>query len=274
MKNGEVYYIDDVMMGTPSTGTQVDLPITFDDPMVDYKPVSFGDMMDSIQVDPTDPNNMVMGQTKSAAAQTWAGTTMGGDGLATAIPFDADNNLMSARVWSPDSGTPVLLKVEDKTDGSISVENMQYTTVAGGWSTLVFDFTSNQPGTPAIDYTKTYDLISIFPNFLVAGAGETYYIDDVEFIGSNIGLDEAAWVNNLQVSPNPSNGIVKLAANLTNTTETSITVTDLNGRVIYATSVNGNTLDETIDLSDVANGLYLVAISSKYGTQVEKIVKQ
>jgi hypothetical protein len=217
---------------------------------------------------------MVMGQTKPTTAQTWAGTTMGNGGLATAIPFDADNNLMSARVWSPDSGTPVLLKVEDATDGAISVENLQYTTVAGGWSTLVFDFTSNEPGTPAIDYAQTYDKISIFPNFGNAGTGSTYYVDDVEFLGSNIGIDETPWVANLQVSPNPSNGIVKLSANLTYTTETSITVTDLNGRVIYSTSVNGNTLDETIDLSDVANGLYLVAINSKYGTQVEKIVKQ
>jgi len=161
--------------------SQVDLPITFDDLSVNYNPISFGGAVDSIKVDPTDPTNMVLRQDKPAGAQPWAGTTLGGSGLANAVPFAAGSTTMNARIWSPDAGTPVLLKVEDVTDPTISVETFAYTTQAGTWETLNFDFSNQAPGTSPIDLTKTYDKISVFCDFLNTAAGKTFYVDDVQF---------------------------------------------------------------------------------------------
>ncbi|MEL6864790.1 MAG: hypothetical protein AAFP19_10235, partial [Bacteroidota bacterium] len=165
---------------------QVDLPITFEDMSVDYSLEDFGGNTSSIVTDPTDPNNIVGQAVKSDMAELWAGTTMGKDGLANPIPFTASDTKMSVRVWSPDAGIPIRVKVEDASNAGISVETEANTTMTGAWETLEFDFTNQAPGTAAINVANTYNKLSIFFNFGTTGvdAGEkTYYWDDVQFIG-------------------------------------------------------------------------------------------
>ena len=91
-------------------------------------------------------------------------------------------------VYSPVSGVLVRLKAEDHTDPTHSVETELTTTTSGEWETMTFDFSNEATGTAAINYTYTYDMLSIFYNFGVDGAtaGEqTYYCDDVEFGGES-----------------------------------------------------------------------------------------
>jgi hypothetical protein len=68
-------------------------------------------------------------------------------------------------VYSPDAGIPVRLKVEDRTDNTISVETEATTTVANAWETLTFDFSTPAAGTAALNLANTYDKASIFFNF-------------------------------------------------------------------------------------------------------------
>jgi hypothetical protein len=144
----------------------------------------FGNNVSTMIVDPTLPTNMVMEVVKPITAPVWAGTTISTPlGFASVIPFTATETKMSVRVWSPDAGIPILLKAEDNTNGAISVETETMTTVAGQWETLVFDFSNEAAGTPALDLTNTYDLASIFFNFGTDGAtagSKTYYFDDVQ----------------------------------------------------------------------------------------------
>ena len=181
----KTYYFDDVMFGQPPvTLAQIDLPVTFEDPLVDYTMSDFGNNVSTMIVDPTLPTNMVMEVVKPITAPVWAGTTISTPlGFASVIPFTATETKMSVRVWSPDAGIPILLKAEDNTNGAISVETETMTTVAGQWETLVFDFSNEAAGTPALDLTNTYDLASIFFNFGTGGAtagSKTYYFDDVQ----------------------------------------------------------------------------------------------
>jgi hypothetical protein len=170
--------------------TQMSLPVTFDSATVSYGLLGFGGAEDStIVADPTDATNTVAQVVKSATAEVWAGTTLTEDGtlgFASAIPFDAANTRMTVRVWSPDAGIQVRLKVEDHTNAGVSVETEATTTAASAWETLTFDFANAAPGTAALVLTNTYDKASIFFNFGVAGAtagAKTYYFDDVVFIG-------------------------------------------------------------------------------------------
>ena len=94
---------------------------------------------------------------------------------------------MSVRVWSPDAGIQVRLKVEDAADPTKSVETEATTTVANAWETLTFDFANQAAGTAALNLAYTYNKISIFFNFGVTGAvagAKTYYFDDVAFGGT------------------------------------------------------------------------------------------
>ncbi len=185
------FYFDDVEgpeygAGGP-TPDPISLPVTFDDDELNYGLIDFGGTYSEIVVDPTNADNKVAKTIKTDAAETWAGTTVGGNvGFTTPIPFTEDQTLMTVAVWSPDAGIPVRLKVEDAGDPTKSVETEAMTTLAEQWETLIFDFSNEAPGTAEINFSYNYNKASIFFNFGTPGsvAGEkTYYWDDMDFAG-------------------------------------------------------------------------------------------
>jgi hypothetical protein len=101
-------------------------------------------------------------------------------GLAKAIPLKAGATTMQARVYSPAAGITVKLKVEDRTNGNIAVETDAVTTVANAWEVLEFNFANQSAGTPALNFSNTYDKASIFFDFGVNGSGKVFYCDDVK----------------------------------------------------------------------------------------------
>ena len=177
-----------------SAQNQMDLPVTFDDTTVDYGLISFEGAASAIEADPEDANNMVARVLKDAAAQAVAGTTVTAEaelGFLNPIPFTTSATTMTVRVWSPDAGIPVRLKVENHNDPGQSVETEAMTTVAGAWETLTFNFANQATGTAAINLAFNYDKATIFFNFGVTGetAGEkNYYFDDMAFgVGNDDG---------------------------------------------------------------------------------------
>lgn len=171
--------------------TQMNLPVTFDIPWINYGVVGFGGAdASSIEIDPTNPSNKVAKVIKSATAELWAGTTItatvGGvqTGFASKIPFTETQKKMNVRVWSPHAGIVVRLKAEDYQDPTKSVETDVTNTVANNWEILTFDFGNQASGTAPLNLSYYYNKVSIFFNFGVTGAaaGErTYYFDDVKF---------------------------------------------------------------------------------------------
>ncbi len=162
-----------------------DMPLNFDSTNVTYTLTDFGGNTSSVVVDPVVSTNKVAKVIKSNTAEVWAGTTMGGtSGFATAIAFNSSRTIIRMRVYSPDSGIAVRLKVEDPNDAGKSVETEARTTASNTWQTLTFNFINNASGTAAINYTYTYKKASVFFNFGVSGSSagtKTYYFDDVVF---------------------------------------------------------------------------------------------
>jgi hypothetical protein len=172
-----------------STGpflTQMNLPVTFEGNTVDYGVIGFeGAEASTIVTDPTNSSNTVVKVIKSASAQPWAGTTITAAaalGLASPVPFSSTNTSMSLKVWSPDAGIQVRLKVENHSNVNQSVETEATTTVANGWQTLVFNFANQASGTAALNLAYSLDKASVFMNFSVPGSSvgeKTYYFDDL-----------------------------------------------------------------------------------------------
>jgi len=172
-----------------STGpslTQMNLPVTFEGNTVDYGVIGFeGAEASTIVTDPTNSSNTVVKVIKSASAQPWAGTTITAAaalGLASPVPFSASSTSMTLKVWSPDAGIQVRLKVENHSNPTQSVETEATTTVANGWQTLVFNFANQAPGTAALNLAYSLDKASVFMNFSVPGSSvgeKTYYFDDL-----------------------------------------------------------------------------------------------
>jgi beta-glucanase (GH16 family) len=183
------YIFDDLTFagGTPPPPATWNL-ITFDDPAVVYTLTGFGGADDSsIVFDPAGGTNKAAKVVKSATAELWAGTTVstGANFSVPTLPFTASSTKMTVRVYSPDAGIQVRLKVEDALDPTKSVETEATTTLANTWETLTFDFANQAAGTAALNLAYTYNKVSIFFNFGVTGAmagAKTYYFDDVVFM--------------------------------------------------------------------------------------------
>ncbi|MEK0413195.1 MAG: hypothetical protein RL070_683 [Bacteroidota bacterium] len=180
------FYMDDIRLTDAMPNSRIDLPVTFDEPGVNYTVTDFGNNQTVDAVDPTNPNNKVKRTTKVNGAETWAGTTIGTNtGFATAIPLTASSSQMSVRVYSPAAGIRVLLKVEDHTNNQRSVETFATTTMAGEWETLIFDFNNQAPGTAAFNPNFTYTMASIFFDFGNTGNGKVFFWDDVRKLSNN-----------------------------------------------------------------------------------------
>jgi len=167
--------------------------VDFEDSTVNYTMSDFGGNMSSLVTDPFASNNMVIEIIKTNQAATWAGTTIGTpSGFATNIPFSLTNSVMTVKVWSPQAGIPIRLKVEDSNDNTHTCETETNTTISG-WQVLEFDFINQAPGTEflstGLENGWTYNMASIFFNFGTEGAGETYYFDDVQMCNNGDCID-------------------------------------------------------------------------------------
>lgn len=269
----KTYYWDDVtFMTSGPTKMQINLPVTFEDTMVDYTLTDFGDMTSSIVADPAGGMNMVAKSTKVASSPVWAGVTAGTPfGFKDAIPFTMTETKMTVRVYSPDADVPVRLKVEDAGDPTKSCETEVKTTKSNEWEDLVFDFSNHVDGTAALNLSNTYNKASIFFNFGTDGAtaGEkTYHWDDMMF-----GEPKNTSVSDLNIEgisfyPNPVNNVLNIQ-----TTEVikHIAVTNNVGQVVATYDVNS--ANTQVDMTELTSGLYVFVVETTSTTHTFKATK-
>jgi hypothetical protein len=258
-------------------GAQIDLPVTFEDPNVNYTITDFEGNLSFLVTDPTNPNNNVAQIVKNLQAGSSAGTTIGTPaGFATDIPLTLTDSKMSVKVWSPDANIPVRLKVEDSNDPTHTCETEALTTVAGAWETLVFDFTNEAPGTAALSFGLsngwTYNMASIFFNFGTDGqtAGEkTYYFDDVAFGTGFTSTTTVFEVEGIDVFPNPTSDQWTITSEKTNIKQ--VEIFDLQGKQLRTFLSN---LDKiVIDATQFSNGIYLAKVYTDLGVKTIKLLK-
>ena len=257
-------------------GFQLDLPVDFEGSDVNYTTTDFGGNSSSLVIDPTDPNNMVIKAIKTDQAATWAGTTIGTPaGFATNIPLTLTDSKMSVRVWSPEAGTPIRLKVENSNDPTQTCETEINTTLAGEWEVMEFDFLNQAPGTQTLEiglgFGWTYNMASIFFNFGTEGntVGEkTYYFDDVYFGEFIVGTNDLE-LQNVEVYPNPSN--IQWTIFSKNKKINSIEIFDLQGKLIRTVFPNNEIA--IIHAGDFSTGVYIARIFTSEGIGSVQLLK-
>lgn len=256
-------------------GTQIDLPVTFEDSTINYTVTDFEGNLSFFEIDPVMANNHVIKIVKNVQAGASAGTTIGTPaGFASNIPLTLADSKMSVRVWSPDANIPIRLKVEDSNDPTHTCETETNTTVANAWEILVFDFASEAPGTAALSFGLnngwTYNMASIFMNFGTDGAtaGEkTYYFDDVYFgVLTNTRQLEPL---SLKAFPNPVHDFLQI--NVDQPIQTIRIFNNL-GQLVFAQQTNDT--QNTFDVSTLIGGLYFVEVKTSDAVGSLKFVKE
>ena len=101
------------------------------------------------------------------------------------------------------------------------------------------------------------------------GAGDLFFLSNPRAIvvrpdfDCGLGLDEEAIID-ATVFPNPANDqlTVRLASEINSGT---ITLTDLNGRVVLTKEVSTNASEISVDVSNLASGMYTLHVQSEKG---------
>jgi hypothetical protein len=85
-----------------------------------------------------------------------------------------------------------------------------------------------------------------------------------------LNIDDRGAASNFVVYPNPADGIVNIRA-LIDATDATISIVDLNGRIVLSTSVDLST-EASIETSGLATGLYVMQIQTGTINQTIKLV--
>jgi len=272
----QIFFWDDVefVMVTPDP---FELPVLFEADTANFIFIDFAGNATSVVVDPTDPTNNVAQTVRSDGAMTFAGTVLGVDGFTTPIPLTMTDSKMNIRVWSPEAGIPVRLKVENSINGAESVETQMLTTVAMTWETIEFDFLNEVDGTPAFDPGATYDKVVIFFNFGTTGADageQTFFWDDVKFGEANSGVNVlSAADHDIMMYPVPVMENLNVELPETMSEQSIIRVYNLQGKLVLLQETQGRAVQ--IPMATYVGGTYTITIENqdKFFTQKILIVK-
>jgi len=155
---------------------QPNLPIDFE-ANIDYQISNFGGGELTVIPNPDASGintSATVGQMIKFEDQVFGGSLMT---LESPMDFD-NNNTFKVKVWSPEAGRRLLLKVENLDNAGIFFEQEQATTTAGQWEELTYDFTN-------IDRNNSYQkIVLIFElgNLGDGTANSTYFVDDIRLI--------------------------------------------------------------------------------------------
>jgi hypothetical protein len=136
------------------------------------------------------------------------------------------------------------------------------------------------PGANAASYTSSNFAGGDSVTCLVTASGGCTGLTGFNSIKlvANTGVSQVIANNsNIQLIPNPNNGMFTIKGTLgtTNDEEVSVEISDMLGQVIYQDKVmvHGGNIDQKIQLSNViANGMYLLNLSSASGNNVFHVV--
>lgn len=166
------YYFDDIEL--TNGAESVALPLTFQSSTLTYTFTDFGGAAASVQNNPDatgiNTSTKVGRLVKGNGSQVWAGSFIE---LGAPINF-ATMQKIKMKVWSPQAGITVKLKLENLANGNtINTELDATTTVANGWEELTYNFAG-------INNANNYQRVVVFFDFGNAGTGATYYFDDIK----------------------------------------------------------------------------------------------
>ena len=260
------FYFDNINSFDPSGGlNQIDLPVTFEDPEVYYSVIDFEGNGPSTIVEEGD--NHYVQVIKSDESGTSAGVTIGTEeGFATNIPITSSNTKMYVHIYvdgTTQTVIPIRFKIENSNDPTQSVETEAFTTVAGEWEILEFDFNNEATGTASLNTSYSFNMASIFFNFGTIGDNETIYrFDNISF-GSPLNIEENVLLSNF-IYPIPTSENIFFNSEI----ELEVTIFNLLGEQVLKKLAR-----KSINIDSLEKGIYFLHLFDGDNILIHKIVK-
>lgn len=156
-----------VVVPTPSTGTVL---ATFDEATPPAF-TEFGGAATGIEASPSGGNGSALRLTRDGG-EVYAGVWI----AIAPIPNNAGAQTVSARVYSPVAGIPMVAKAEygdNLGTGDVAANEA----IVVGWQTLTWTFTN-------LTAANVYNRFTILPQLGTVGTGQIYYFDDITLAAS------------------------------------------------------------------------------------------
>ena len=161
-------YTETVIISNP-----ILMPIDFESSSINYAFTNFGGATSTVVNNPAvgaaNGSPKVGKLNKISGSEVWAGSFLE---LGTPINFSTMKKI-KVKVWCPQAGKMVKMKLENLADNTINYEVNVTNTVANNWEELTFDFTN-------ISMTNSYQRVVLFFDFGNAGTGANFYFDDIQ----------------------------------------------------------------------------------------------
>jgi endo-1,3(4)-beta-glucanase len=187
--------------------------------------------------------------------EVWAGAQID---LTSKLDFSVEQ-YVKFQIWTAAPiGTRIVLKLEDKTNGTInSGDREQFTTVTSAWETL----------------DNKWDRVALLPNLNTLGNGSsasTFYYDNIQQSANLNPLSNKDFeIAGLNVYPNPARD--SWTVKTQNINMSSIQVFDVLGKNVL--SFKPNASEATINGSSLKAGLYFARINTLNGSSSLKLIK-
>ncbi len=153
--------------------------------------------------------------------------------------------------------------------------------ISGGQLRTTTNFEDLQPFVPTVSDWRTG---STFLQFyedkgpilvrleFISGGGNNFYLDNVRFTASNIGLGENLFATEFEIFPNPATSHLNIQFGAGLEFDTELRISDLNGKVLKRFSYSKETAEATLNVQDFPKGLYIFSFENASGTISRKVV--
>lgn len=108
-----------------------------------------------------------------------------------------------------------------------------------------------------------------------SGSGNNVYLDDINFKSTNTSsLNTQNGFETFTVFPNPANNKVQIKLETKVSGNATIALTDLSGRLVksFGTSLVPGMNELGLNLTDVANGVYLIQVNTEKGNMAQRVI--
>lgn len=101
------------------------------------------------------------------------------------------------------------------------------------------------------------------------------WVDNLAFFGTVTGIEEQkSFLSELSVFPNPTSESISLNISLKNPQQITIELSDLNGKITLTKDIGKiqNNSKQTVDVSGISKGTYLLKLIGEEATEIRKII--